>query len=216
MGEIIEDNIYGFIYKITNTINGKIYVGQHKGKEFGDYWGSGSLLHRAYKKYGIDAFIREIIAFASFKDELNFMECYYIQELNSMNPNGYNIATGGRGGYTGETTEESRRKISEFLKGRPKSEEHKRKLSLAKKGKRAYIPTVETRKRISASHMGIEPWNKGKGKPVDQFTLDGEYIRTWSTMAEAKESGFNISKICECINGKRKHHRHFLWRYNNG
>lgn len=216
MGELIENNIYGFIYKITNTVNGKIYVGQHKGKEFGDYWGSGLLLHRAYKKYGIDAFVREIIAFASFKDELNFMECYYIQKLNSMNPNGYNVATGGRGGYTGEITEESRRKISEFHKGKPKSEETKRKMSYAKKGRKPYVLTAETKKRISESHMGIEPWNKGKGKPVDQFTLDGEYIRTWATMREAMLNGFNKSKICECISGKRKHHRHFLWRYNNG
>ena len=210
MTEVINNNAYGFIYKITNTINGKAYVGQHKGKEFGDYWGSGLMLHRAYKKYGIEAFVREILDFASSKEELNFQEC------RTRKPNGYNIATGGRGGFTGETTEESRRKISEFLKGKPKSEEHKRNLSLAKKGKRAYLATVETRKKISASHMGIEPWNKGKGKPIDQFTMDGKFVRTWSSMAEAKANGYNISKICECISGKRKHHRHFLWRYNNG
>lgn len=215
MTEVINSNVYGFIYKITNTINGKIYVGQHKGNDFGDYWGSGLLLHRAYKKYGMEAFAREILQFASFKEELNFLECYYIQQCNSMSPNGYNIATGGRGGYTGETTEESRRKIKEFLTGRPKSEEHKKNLSLAKKGIPTHKQTEETRKKISASHMGIPAWNKGKGKPVDQFTMDGKYIKTWSSMAEAKANGYNISKICDCVNGKRKHHRHFLWRYNN-
>ena len=52
------NNIYGFIYKITNMLNSKIYVGQHMGIDFGEYWGSGVLLSRAYKKYGKDAFKR--------------------------------------------------------------------------------------------------------------------------------------------------------------
>ena len=216
MGEIIENNIYGFIYKITNLINGKSYVGKHKGTDFGEYWGSGSALHNAYKKYGKKNFKREILRYASFEDELDFMECFYIQECGTRRPYGYNIAFGGKGGYTGEMSEESRKKISDFHKGKPKSLAHRMKLSKAKKGIPTHKQTEETRRKQSLAHMGITAWNKGKGKPVDQFTLDGEYIRTWSTMAEAKANGFNIPKICECINGKRKHHRHFLWRYNNG
>ncbi len=216
MNKLIENNIYGFIYKITNTINGKAYVGKHKGTDFGEYWGSGTALHNAYKKYGKENFKREVLKYASFEDELNFMECFYIQACGTKRPNGYNIAFGGKGGYTGEISEESRKKISDFHKGKPKSLAHRLKLSESKKGVPTHKHTDEEKKKISIAHMGIEPWNKGKGKPVDQLTMNGEYIRTWPTMNEAVQNGFSASKICDCINGKRTHHRHFLWRYSNG
>lgn len=209
-------NIYGFIYKITNTKNNKIYVGQHMGADFGEYWGSGVLLNRAYEKYGRDSFKREIIQFASFKEELNFLERYYIQKLNSLVPHGYNIATGGHGGYTGEVSEESREKIRQALKGKPKSKEQRRRLSEAKKGIPTHKQTEETKKKISEAHMGIEPWNKGKGKQISQYTIDGEFIRAWDSLTEASKNGFSMSKISQCLNGTRKHHRHFLWRFNNG
>jgi len=209
-------SVYGFIYKITNTINNKVYVGQHMGIDFSEYWGSGLLLNRAYAKYGKEAFKREIVDFASSKDELNFMECFYIQKLGSMRPYGYNIATGGKGGYTGVLTEESRQKISNAKKGRPLSIEHREKLSEAKKGIPTKRHTTETRQKMSESHMGIEPWNKGKGKSIVQLSMNGEVICKWASLTEASHHGFNVSKISECLNGKRKHHRNFLWRFNNG
>ena len=157
-------NIYGFIYKITNTINGKTYIGQHIGSSFGDYWGSGVLLHKAYEKHGKFAFKREIVDFASSKKELDFMERFYIQHFHSTVPYGYNISEGGRGGFTGFSTEESRAKISRALKGRLISKEHRNKISKAKKGIPNHKQTEETKSKISRSHIGIEPWNKGKGK----------------------------------------------------
>lgn len=209
-------DVYGFVYKITNTENGKVYVGQHMGKEFGDYWGSGLLLHKAYQKYGREKFAREIIEFAESKEELNRLECQYIKRLNSCAPKGYNIAPGGRGGYTGEPTEESRRKISRKLSGKPKSIEHRVKLSNARKGKPGHKHTEETKKKIGKSHLGIEPWNKGKGKEIIQMTLDGAYVRAWESLTEAEQNGFNKSRISECAHGKRKHHRNYLWRFSNG
>ena len=186
------------------------------GIDFGDYWGSGTILNRAYEKYGKDAFKREIVDYASSKEELNFMECFYIQHFNSMKPNGYNIASGGRGGFTGIATEETRKKISQALKGRIRSEEHRKHLSEAHKGLQVRKHTEEEKKKISLAHMGIEPWNKGKRKKVIQYTMDGEYVRTWDSLDEASLHGYNKSKISECINGHRKHHRHYLWGYIDG
>ncbi len=213
MSRLIRSNVYGFIYKISNLINGKIYIGQHKGLDFGDYWGSGTLLNKAYKKYGRDNFSREIIEYAGSKQELNFLEQFYIQKMDSIGPNGYNIASGGRGGYTGPATPETCEKIRKKLKGRKFTEEHIRNMTLSKRGKPGHPHTEEEKRKISLSHMGIEPWNKGKGRPVEQLTMEGDHVRTWASMAEANANGFNMSKISECINGKREHHRRFKWRF---
>lgn len=89
------------IYKITNDINNKIYIGQsknpdHRGKEH--IWRSqendadNSLIHKAMKKYGIKHFKMSIIG---WYDNYNEMEKYYIKQYNSLSPNGYNIALGG-------------------------------------------------------------------------------------------------------------------------
>lgn len=90
---------YGYIYKITNSINGKIYIGKRTGSQFDeDYWGSGTKLKVALKEFGKDNFKREILEWCSTKDILREREIYWIQKLNSRNPDiGYNIKKGGEG-----------------------------------------------------------------------------------------------------------------------
>ena len=93
--------MYGYIYKTTNLINKKIYIGQKKSKIFleNKYLGSGLYLKRAVKKYGKENFKVELIAWASNREELNNLEKYYILKYNSLNSNiGYNIANGAFGG----------------------------------------------------------------------------------------------------------------------
>ena len=58
----------GYIYKTTNLINGKIYIGQHKSSSFDtNYYGSGKLLIKALKKYGKENFKIELIEGCSLK-----------------------------------------------------------------------------------------------------------------------------------------------------
>jgi group I intron endonuclease len=86
------------IYKITNLINGKIYVGQDS-KNNPNYFGSGLYLKKAFKKYGKNNFKKEIIEYCTSKEELDDKEIFYIKKFNSCDLRiGYNISIGGTGG----------------------------------------------------------------------------------------------------------------------
>jgi group I intron endonuclease len=117
-----------YIYKITCKINGKIYVGQHKTKNINDgYMGSGKLMRRAFEKYGKDNFDKEILNECLSREDAGIKEEYWIEFLNSTNPEvGYNITKYAWGGQP--HTEETRNKISKNTKGKPKSEEFRKKL----------------------------------------------------------------------------------------
>jgi group I intron endonuclease len=92
--------MYMEIYKITNTLNGKIYIGKDTTSD-PKYYGSGLLIRRSIEKYGIDNFTKEIIDITEDYDELSDKEKYWIKQYNSTNPEiGYNISEGGDGGNT--------------------------------------------------------------------------------------------------------------------
>jgi group I intron endonuclease len=86
------------IYKTTNVINGKYYIGKDT-NNLSYYLGSGVLLKRAIKKYGKENFIKEILEYCETLDVLDEREKFWIKELNSINL-GYNLTEGGTGGDT--------------------------------------------------------------------------------------------------------------------
>lgn len=89
---------YYHIYKIINLINNKIYIGRHFGTINDKYFGSGLLLHKAINKYGKENFKKELIEINNNLLENQQREQYWIKQLNSFQPNGYNINPGGDGG----------------------------------------------------------------------------------------------------------------------
>lgn len=96
-----ELNVFRYtIYKITNIINGKMYIGKHIIKDENDvYFGSGYLLKQAINKYGRINFKMEILE-DCLEKEMDQREIFWIDKLNSLIPNGYNINIGGTGGNT--------------------------------------------------------------------------------------------------------------------
>jgi group I intron endonuclease len=100
------------IYKITNLINNKIYIGQDKNNN-PKYMGSGNLIKKAMKKYGKQNFIKEVISECKTVEELNEKEKYYIDLYESRNQKiGYNISIGGESGMLGlKHTEETKEKM---------------------------------------------------------------------------------------------------------
>lgn len=90
--------MYGYIYKTTNLINNKIYVGQKKSNKFlgNKYLGSGKRLRSAIISYGKDNFIVQLVDVAESLQELNDKEIFWTKFLDSTNSSiGYNIAYGG-------------------------------------------------------------------------------------------------------------------------
>lgn len=106
------------IYKVTNKLNGKIYIGQksYVGEpSMADYYGGGTEIKRAVKKYGKENFTREIL-YSRIRDQAtaDSMEIWAIEKYNSTSPDvGYNISKGGK---VFEITSEMRNKISTSLK----------------------------------------------------------------------------------------------------
>lgn len=85
------------IYKTTNLINGKIYIGQDS-KNNPKYLGSGIALNNAIKKYGKENFKKEILEHCVNKKDMDEKEKHWITELNARDKNvGYNITKGGDG-----------------------------------------------------------------------------------------------------------------------
>ena len=86
-----------YVYRITNNLNGKTYIGQHKSKKLDDgYFGSGTAINRAIKKYGKENFTKEILEVCS-EEDVNDLEIKYIQEEKEKGKGEYNIAGGGQG-----------------------------------------------------------------------------------------------------------------------
>lgn len=90
------------VYKFTNKINNKIYIGQSKNIErryirhlYDAKHGSKTMLHQAIRKYGIENFSFDIVAECAI-NELNYKEKYYIKYFNSIMPYGYNMQSGGQ------------------------------------------------------------------------------------------------------------------------
>ena len=147
--------MYGIIYCATNSVNGKRYVGQTtRTLKWRWRWhlhyskiGSRNLLHKAIRKYGVEVFAIEQIDSADSCEELNSKEILHIKRLASFGPGGYNLTSGGEGGFL--RSEETRWKISE-AKTNPSAEIRQR----LSKSHLCFVPSKETREKISASNSG--------------------------------------------------------------
>lgn len=186
------------IYKITNKITNKNYIGKSKDieKRIKTHINSVSkrktTLYSAIQSYGWENFEWNIIELCS-ENELNDKEIYWINYYNSMSPNGYNMKNGGDGGITSEISLkiwERRREngtdiMSEEQKEKIKSnsrvwtDEEKIKKSEEMSGEKNPFygkkHSEETKRKLSESHKNKIPWNKGKKiKEVHTCTLNNE------------------------------------------
>lgn len=99
----MEDRKLRYIYRITNLINGKTYIGKRTSQvdnvNCDNYWGSGNLIRLAEQKYGLENFKGEVLKYGFFTvEEINNLEEEFISAERTNGHGEYNIAKGGDGG----------------------------------------------------------------------------------------------------------------------
>ena len=153
----------GYVYKITNTVNGKSYIGisiyePESNRIRKHLTGHGSrVLANAVKKYGRDAFTYEILEENVFTELLPDLEVAYIAKFSTIAPKGYNLTLGGDGIIGLKHTEESREKMSRAHLGKTLSQDHREKIGAANRGK---IYSQETREKISNALRSRPPYSQ--------------------------------------------------------
>lgn len=185
----------GVIYKWENLVNGKVYIGQSTqvNTRYSQHLsavrrGSNTYLHKSIRKYGRHNFGFTILCSVFSIADLDEMEITLIYQYNSQHPNGYNMTSGGGGRRGHVPSAETRRKVSERMrgarhpmfgkhhteatkeklrtrrKGVPQSRESIERVRLANKGKRR---TPEFCRRISRARTGIKLTEATKKKLSD-------------------------------------------------
>lgn len=218
-----------YIYKTTNLITNKIYIGKRVYRKKDDDWylGSGIYLKRSIKKHGRENFKKEILEWCEDKEILSTREIYWIKYFDSTNPLiGYNLSLGGEGGNVGKEayikiadklrgvkkSKEICDNISKSLKGIPKSEEHKEKIRQTLTGT---IRPQEVIDKMSKSMK--EKYDNGWESPVQKIVYQynkntGEFIQEFKSATEAgRILGINRKGINNnCLN-KTKSSGGFIW-----
>lgn len=148
-----------YVYKITNKINGKIYIGFHGCVcDFleDNYYGSGCLIKKALKKYGKENFEREVLFSYDSEEEAKGKEREIVNEDFLKQDNVYNVALGGYGGgLIGETnpfygkkhTDKTLQILSDKGKERTHTEESKKKIGESVRSSEKYKEGISKRKK---------------------------------------------------------------------
>lgn len=208
-----------FIYKITNLINGKTYIGQTVNNPLyrwqqhcSAFHNTKSLVKDAIKKYGKSNFQFEVLG--QFTEEtLDYNEIKFIKQFNSLVPNGYNLTTGGTAKHRFSEQSKQLQRLAKL--GKKASEETKLKMSKAQKGK---VQSEQTKKKISDTHKqlgyskGITPAN---ATPIYGYNPKTEQAWFFKSITEATKYGFDISNISTVCHGRLKTHKGFQWRFLN-
>lgn len=181
--------MYGYIYLTTNNVNGKKYIGQHRSEKFEPdrYLGSGILLIEAIDKYGRENFTCNILEECDSEDELNQREVFWIAHYNAVEDrNFYNICKGGEG-HTCEPWNKGKHGVQEWTEKQEEAFEKGRHLPASDKLKKFLseyrtnvVVSEDTRKKLSDAQKGKRCINNGiKNTYVHNSELDSYLNSGW-------------------------------------
>ena len=206
-----------YIYKITNKINNKSYIGettrtlqtrwnQHIKESFSQGHGYNYHLHCAIRKYGIDNFSFEQIE--ECEDEMRFArEHYYIMFYNSLEPNGYNLLVSG----TGSVKVPIEAILESWEEG----------LNTVEIGNKLGLHRQTVADHLKANNISQEEIMERQGKrtsercsmPVLQYTLTGEFIQEWPSASSVSKEGFSQSMVSSVCRQMQITAHNYIWKY---
>lgn len=206
------------IYKITNNVNNKLYIGQTtvslQQRWQRHCWASESKknmpISLAIAKYGKNNFSIEIICTCDSQSELDKKEIYYATLYNTFSPNGYNLRAGNG---PGSMSDETKIKISLSNKGKKRSDETRKRLSESHKG---HKHAQSTKDKLSMKNKGKIPpdhvreaairWNE---KSYWVTFPDGTTRHITNMKRFCQTYGLSPSKMCNVAKKRSKHHKKF-------
>jgi group I intron endonuclease len=215
---------------VTNTVNGKRYIGQSSCDDIKKRWDThqrmrkkclGTAIYRAYQKYGVDKFKYQIICIC-FDEDCNRFEEEYIKKYNTITPNGYNMKLlGGSYKVSDETRALLRQKAKSWwaiqsnrdtfvspCKGKHLSDEHKQKLRNAqiarwnRTDRNNTNKVYKTEEKRQKALEGLAVGRNKNKKAIAQYTLSNELIKEYTSISEAvRETGICRSTISKVCLG---------------
>ena len=212
----------GYIYKITNNINGKVYIGQtirnieirwHEHLRHGFNSNSNEYsrhLYNSMRKYGKENFNIELIEYCE-NDLIDDREMFWIKHYNSFDPDyGYNLTLGGDGSrqidyeevYRRYDNGESLYHIAEAM-------------NLSRSNLSQILKGYDSYDKNETWARAMRDISKDKGTSVSQYDLSGNFIATFPSAKAAercvpKATHVNIRKSC---NNKKGLSGGFQWRF---
>lgn len=199
-----KDGFYHLIYKTTNLKNGKIYIGKHTTKNpYDNYFGSGTNIIRAVKKYGIENFTKEIMYCFINENDAYLKEAEIVNLKFIDREDTYNIITGGNG----LSSDDVRGEKNPFY-GKHHKPEAKEKNSKSHKGENNWMfgkrgekcpnygknnpmfgkkHTQDTRNKISKNHADFSGAKNPQAKGILKLDTFGNIITEYGTMKECCE-----------------------------
>lgn len=200
--------MYYFVYKITNCINNHYYIGVHQTSDINDgYMGSGTRLHNAYKKYGIENFKRDIIMFFDKPTDMYDLERFLITPKEVHDDNCYNVKVGGYGGWDyaiKQRTKETFSKISKTriekgykspMLGKHHTEETKNKLRKPKSDDVKQKMSESAKKRGLKPMLGKHHTEETKQKMRETRLKNGTSEKQRNSVIEANKRRVKKNKI---------------------
>ena len=208
-----------YIYKITNLINQKIYIGettqtidkrwkQHLYQSFKQGHGYNYHLHAAIRKYGESNFKIEQVE--QCEEEARFArEHYYIMYYNSLEPNGYNYLAAGTG-----STKVPIEAILELWELGYNTKEIGEKLGIG----RQYIAEHLKANNISQEEIIQRRSQSVKERcsmPVMQYDLKGNFIQEWPSATSVQEQGYSQTMVSSVCRQEQITAHGYIWKYKN-
>lgn len=236
-------NMYeGYIYIVTNKLNGKQYVGQTRRtvevrwkNHLANLTSDINYFHNSIIKYGKDSFTIDIldkIEANNIRDltkKLNELEIYYISKHNTLSPNGYNLTNGGgNNSINCDKPVDQYDKYGNYIRSYNSASE----AAYATNGSRKTITdccnrTISKRNKRTYSSGGYiwrfkgdtyieDSLNNSCQRPVVQYDLDGNIIQHFSSIQSASIiTGYTSDSIGKCCKGHTKQCNGYVFLYYN-